>query len=260
MIIGKSYSGKDTLLEMLLSDEEFCKAFNLYRLVRYTNRKKREGEVEGKTYHFITDNECERFKNNDEVIITSYDSAFGLLHYITDLSELEEDKNYIAVSDLESIESYKCLLGERLVVICLMPPNWVLFQRFSKRDDVEDSELKYKEICRRFMDDLRKFYYSLNKCIANCNCIINLNREFSINVIKSAINDFIIKDYCGTGYILEKDEYHSFNNNYEPTPFKENTYQMLEGHIGIRDGNISLYTEKEKFGTNLRIPIKKISL
>ena len=179
MIIGKSYSGKDTLLNEILSDKEFCEKYNLHRLVRYTNRKKRENEVDGETYHFISDSECEKFNYNDEVVITSYKSEFGVLNYITDLTELESDKNYIGISDLESINSYRCLLGARLIVICLMPPNWEIFRRFGMRNDVVDSELKYKEICRRFMDDLDKFS-RINEYIHDCNCIVVIGRNYFI--------------------------------------------------------------------------------
>ena len=55
-IVGASGSGKTTLAKHLLSNE----LFNLKFSVSSTTRKKREGEIDGKDYHFLSLNE---FKN-----------------------------------------------------------------------------------------------------------------------------------------------------------------------------------------------------
>ena len=47
-IMGKSSSGKDTIYSRLLQDSEL----GLSRIVLYTTRPMREGETEGKEYHF----------------------------------------------------------------------------------------------------------------------------------------------------------------------------------------------------------------
>ena len=56
-MMGKSSSGKDTLYK------EVLKALpKLKTLVLYTTRPIREGEQEGIEYHFVTDDELERFE------------------------------------------------------------------------------------------------------------------------------------------------------------------------------------------------------
>ena len=50
-VIGKSATGKDTVYERLLED----KKLPVKRLIPYTTRPIREGETEGETYHFCTE-------------------------------------------------------------------------------------------------------------------------------------------------------------------------------------------------------------
>ena len=55
-IMGKSASGKDTIYQRLLRNPEF----SLERLVIYTTRPIRDGELDGREYHFVTE---EDFQN-----------------------------------------------------------------------------------------------------------------------------------------------------------------------------------------------------
>ena len=222
MIIGKSFSGKDTLLNKILSNEDFCRKNHLVRLVRYTTRKIRPGEVDGIDYHFINDEEYKKSSGNNKMVVSSYQSEFGLLHYITDFSKLEPGKNYIAVSDVESIEEYKKILGDKLCLIYLLPPDWVLFERFSRRpDNSEYDELKYKEIHRRYIDDLLKFGKKSNIFLANCNSIILVGREYDEDIFKFYINRFINNDMPpSTCTIIDKKNIHPFiDTKYEPDKF-----------------------------------------
>ena len=59
-IMGKSSTGKDTIYNKLLSkypDE-------LKRVVMYTTRPKREGEEDGVTYNFVTEDEYKNLKEH----------------------------------------------------------------------------------------------------------------------------------------------------------------------------------------------------
>ena len=48
-IMGKSSSGKDTIYSRLLQDE----AMQLKKIILYTTRPMREGEQDGREYHFV---------------------------------------------------------------------------------------------------------------------------------------------------------------------------------------------------------------
>ena len=72
-MMGKSSSGKDTLYK------EVLKALpKLKTLVLYTTRPIREGEQEGIEYHFVTDEELERFEKAGKIIEErTYDTVYG---------------------------------------------------------------------------------------------------------------------------------------------------------------------------------------
>lgn len=196
LIIGKSFSGKDTFLSYILESKVFCEKHNLHPLVRYTTRGKRPNEVDGVNYHFITDEYYyENFKDNPESVVTSFKSEFGELHYITDFSKLDKDKNYILQGDPESIRPFKEILGDDLCVIFLLPPDWVLFERFGDRDDnAEYSDKKYQEIQRRYVDDLFKFSRA-NEFLADVSVIINLGKFVHKLKIKYHMQNFINNDF-----------------------------------------------------------------
>ena len=251
MIIGKSFSGKDTLLNSILWDNDFCKNNKLNRLVRYTTRKQRPNEVEGESYHFISDEEyLINYKDNENVSVTSFNSEFGDLHYITDFSKLKPDTNYITVGDPESIADYKNILGNRLCVIYLMPPDWVLFQRFSRRNDNQDyNYLKYKEIHRRFIDDMKKFGTKSNEFMAGCNCILVIGKEYSLKSIKDLMEKFIDAiEWKSMGILLTKNENILFGNKYYPDIVKSSIDEsVIKGEIGLRNFDINIDTNNETY-------------
>lgn len=249
LIIGKSFSGKDTLLKELLNDNVFCENNNLCQLVRYTTRRQRPGEVDHKDYHFI-DNRyyIDNFKNNSNVVKTTYKSEFGELYYITDLSNLEPDKNYIMTGDVESIESFKRILGNDLCIIWLLPPDWVLFERFVKRNDSEEySNIKYKEIQRRYVDDLIKFSKA-NVFLKNTTVMINLSQRVYKTHIKVWIQKFINNDLVSV--IFTNEGSFRFDNNYNMAisyeTYSSITENLNKGIIEICNGKVILDTKNEK--------------
>lgn len=247
LIIGKSFSGKNTLLNYILDDLEYCKINNIHKLVKYTTRLKRPGEIDGIDYHFIDNDYYEKeFKNNKNAITTSFLSEFGVLHYITDFSKLDESCNYIVDGDPESIQPYREILGDNLCVIWLMPPDWILFERFYKRNDnTEYSDKKYKEIQRRYVDDLIKFSKEANDFIANTTVIINLDEVVFTRFIKMCMIVFI--HHKLESVIIGKHNTVMFDNHYIPR--KDNTFteeELLTGTIRFRNGTIIIDTNNKK--------------
>lgn len=249
MIIGKSLSGKDTLLNNILSDKEFCERNNLKRLVRYTTRKPRPGEVDGETYHFITDEEYEsRFEHEAEPIVSSFCTEFGIWHYITDVSSLDEDTNYIMVGDPTTLIFHKLKLDkDKLCVIYLMPPDWLLMKRFGNRDDNEEySEKKYQEIHRRFIDDFLEYGQKVNMFINNCNCIFNVSDDYSLSEIERLMELYLTGFSKCAGIILDKSGNGvMFDNSYIPEKEKSSSlYDAMKGAIYICNGDFLINTEQ----------------
>ncbi len=59
VLIGKTASGKTTTAKCL------CEKYNKHRVITYTSRPPRKGEVDGVDYYFITDNEFNYMVSND---------------------------------------------------------------------------------------------------------------------------------------------------------------------------------------------------
>ena len=59
-ILGKSSTGKDTIYKRILEDENLC----LKDIILYTTRPIRDGEVNGKSYHFVNEEKYESIKEN----------------------------------------------------------------------------------------------------------------------------------------------------------------------------------------------------
>ena len=59
VLVGCSSSGKDTVMNRLV------KEFDVKPVISYTTRPIRDCEIDGREYHFITEKEFERMKDND---------------------------------------------------------------------------------------------------------------------------------------------------------------------------------------------------
>lgn len=70
IISGHSGSGKSSIMKSLMDNE----------LISFTTRPKREGEVEGKDYYFISEEEYKKMLENDELVECTYYSGnyYGL--------------------------------------------------------------------------------------------------------------------------------------------------------------------------------------
>ena len=154
-MMGKSSSGKDTLYK------EVLKALpKLKTLVLYTTRPIREGEQEGIEYHFVTDEELERFEKAGKIIEErTYDTVYGAWKYAT----IEDGQINLAAYDylvIGTLESYagmkKCYGAENLVPIYIEVEDGERLSRALSRERQQEQP-KYEEMCRRFLADCADF-------------------------------------------------------------------------------------------------------
>lgn len=154
-MMGKSSSGKDTLYK------EVLKALpKLRTLVLYTTRPIREGEQEGIEYHFVTDEELERFEKAGKIIEErTYDTVYGAWKYAT----IEDGQINLAAYDylvIGTLESYagmkKCYGAENLVPIYIEVEDGERLSRALSRERQQEQP-KYEEMCRRFLADQKDF-------------------------------------------------------------------------------------------------------
>lgn len=154
-MMGKSSSGKDTLYK------EVLKALpKLKTLVLYTTRPIREGEQEGIEYHFVTDEELERFEKAGKIIEErTYDTVYGAWKYAT----IEDGQINLAAYDylvIGTLESYagmkKCYGAENLIPIYIEVEDGERLSRALSRERQQEQP-KYEEMCRRFLADQKDF-------------------------------------------------------------------------------------------------------
>ena len=79
-IVGKSCSGKDTLYKAIL---EKCGP-NLIPIIPYTTRPKRNDELEGVNYCFVTDQQLQAYESAGQIVEKrQYHTMQGLWSYFT---------------------------------------------------------------------------------------------------------------------------------------------------------------------------------
>lgn len=163
-IMGKSASGKDKIYKALLEDRQL----NLHRLVLYTTRPIRSGEVNGNEYFFVDNSKFLEMKNSGKVIeYRSYQTVQGEWIYFTgDDGQIDLDKwNYLGIGTLESLKKLQFYFGkEKICPIYIQVEDGERLSRALRRESKQDVP-QYAEMCRRFLADCEDF--SEEKIIAS---------------------------------------------------------------------------------------------
>lgn len=149
-IIGKSGTGKDTVLAEILKDINLP----VKKLVPYTTRPQREGEIDGVNYHYVTKQELKTMEENGDVIeCRTYNTVHGDWSYFTASSNIDDDKNYIIITTQKALDSFFEYFGEaRIHVIYLFLENKTRLERCINRES-EQEKPNYSEVCRRYLAD-----------------------------------------------------------------------------------------------------------
>ena len=165
-------TGKTTLVNKLT--EEFnC----VVRSISYTTRKARKGEIDGKDYFFISEEEFKKKIENDEFL--EYANVFGN-YYGTSKEFVEkttrEKKHVVLVIDTQGAIN----LREKKIVgtyIFIAPLNIeVLKKRMEKRDlDTEESIEKRLSWVQKEMEKMKYYDY----------CVINDELQVAYEVLRS---------------------------------------------------------------------------
>ncbi len=154
-MMGKSSSGKDTLFKMLKKNFP-----GLKEIILYTTRPLREGEVEGREYHFVTDQVLEDFRNDGKMIeLRAYDTIHGIWKYATvDDGQVDlQDTDYLSIGTLESYKKLQEYYGaDKIVPLYIEVEDGERLFRALSRERMQEQP-KYAEMCRRFLADTEDF-------------------------------------------------------------------------------------------------------
>lgn len=160
-LMGKSASGKDTIYKKVKEQMPELKT-----IVIYTTRPIREGELNGREYHFVDDDKLKELQEAGKVIeLREYNTVHGIWKYFTaDDGQFDGDDNYLAIGTLESYVKLRDYFGqERLVPIYVEVEDGLRLERALARERTQATP-KYEEMCRRFLADAADFSVdNLNK-------------------------------------------------------------------------------------------------
>ena len=155
-LMGKSSVGKDTIYQKLLENQEL----KLKKVIMYTTRPIRTGELQGKEYFFVSDKKCAELKQRGKIVeLRSYKTCLGVWKYFTvDDGQIALDNgNYIVMGTLESYNQTRTYYGkENVVPIMLILDDATRLQRALDREKIQEFP-QYEELCRRFLADKRFF-------------------------------------------------------------------------------------------------------
>ncbi len=171
-IIGKSASGKDTIYRKLLEKtgagsarkeagaESNADTRTLHPVVTYTTRPMREGEVDGREYHFVDVETLERFRAENRLIEErTYQTVYGPWVYFTadDGAIRLAEQDYLCIGTLESLAKMQEYYGtDAICPIYIEVDDGERLQRALTRERAEDAP-RYEEMCRRFLADQADF-------------------------------------------------------------------------------------------------------
>lgn len=155
-IMGKSSSGKDTIYSRLLKDT----ALKLSNLILYTTRPMREGETQGRQYHFVDEKMFEQLKSQGKVIeARTYQTVHGPWIYFTaDDGQIERGgRSYLGIGTLESYRRLKDYYGEEgIAPVYIEVEDGERLKRAISREE-QQKQPQYEEMCRRFLADAQDF-------------------------------------------------------------------------------------------------------
>lgn len=160
-IMGKSSSGKDTIYNYLLGELN-KNVLLLMPIVLHSTRPKREGEIEGITYFFETEESYQKMKKADKIL---EERTYHVLtkngeetwRYFTSKKSIQIEKyNYLGVGTLESYKTLKAIYKDNIIPIYIDLDDGVRLMRAINRE-AKQKLPNYREVCRRFLSDSDDF-------------------------------------------------------------------------------------------------------
>ncbi len=155
-LMGKSASGKDTLYRKLRELRPHWQ-----EVVLYTTRPMRTGEIEGKTYHFVTAERMASLKAAGKLIEERvYQTVCGPWIYATvDDGQIQEPahRDYLMIGTLESYVKVRQYYGEALLCpLYIEVPDELRLARARERE-AREVKPRFDELARRFQADALDF-------------------------------------------------------------------------------------------------------
>lgn len=175
IISGLSAAGKGTIAKAITDQFE-----NYVLSISATTRDMRKGEVDGKSYFFLSKNEFEEMIKKDELL--EYASYVGNFYgtpkkYVID--RLNEGKNVILEIEMQGALKVKKIFDEAILIFFLPKDAKTQYQRLIYRGR-ENKEQIEKRLTQAVLDASYAKQYDF--------ILVNYNLEGSIDDIKNIVN------------------------------------------------------------------------
>lgn len=165
VLIGKTASGKDTILNKLIEK------YGYKKLITHTTRPMRKGEIQDKTYHFISDEEFLKKKENGDFLeCNEFDTVEGIWRYGSAKEDyLNANENTVVILTPSGLSALKVYIARQKVdiditSIYIYANNTTIAKRLKKRGD------KKEEAERRIKadnDDFHEVFNVVDKIVYN---------------------------------------------------------------------------------------------
>ena len=167
-ISGESGCGKSTV-------EAMMEKLGFIRLISYTTRIPREGEVNNKDYHFVTKDKFDSLFNKGYIIEKA--------QYCNNWYGLEQPvggTDYVAVVEKDGVESLKKLYGKQVFSVYL---DIDTDEAIRRRNNRNNSALSLEENNLRNKEDAEKFEHMREVA----DVVININGKDASQVVKEIL-------------------------------------------------------------------------
>ena len=159
-IMGKSATGKDTIYKRIKEN------MNINEYILYTTRPIRTGERDGVDYHFVTNEDIQKFQDDKKVIESrTYQTVHGPWTYATIADEqLNTEGNILTIGTLESYNKIRQYFSDsdntKVLPIYISINENERRKRALEREQQQENP-KFEEMERRLKADNigRKWYY-----------------------------------------------------------------------------------------------------
>ena len=153
IIIGKTCSGKTTIVNMLVSEHGYKQT------ITYTTRPIRKGEKQDVTYHFISEEEFkEKVSCGFFAEWKSYNTEFGTWYYGVSLDDiLDTDEKSVIILTPDGYENIMKYLKTPHKSVYIYANNSTIQKRLMKRgDDKEEAKRRISQDAIDFKDIEKK--------------------------------------------------------------------------------------------------------
>ncbi len=189
IISGTTCAGKGTVIEKLLAKDK-----NLALSISYTSRAKRDGEVDGVDYHFISRDEFEKRIQKGEFLEYAkvrYGEYFGTAK--KDVQKLlETGKDVILEIDVQGAQQIKEMFPETILIFIMAPSMNEVKRRIKARG---------KETKEQILDRFITAYREINEIPKYNYVVVNDNLDEAVKKVEA----ILISEKCRVDRIEEID-------------------------------------------------------